>query len=172
MSSPEDNLAILLHEKHTSSYAKCCMRPSLSGYIWYKGTMWHVMSVTKHQRCSEVVLIAKKGYIVCQRRTCPKFCVKKRRRTTGHALLQLRHNATCPLYGVEHSVGARVCQLWTPLDFQQCFHFLSNSIIIFLVLNQHAARCYSDCCTGTGLLLQMTNIETHVQETHIQLLHI
>ena len=42
----------------------------------------------------------------------------------------------------------------------------------FLVLNQHAAQCYSDCHTGTGLLLQMTNIETHVQETHIQLLRI
>ena len=32
-SSPEDNLEILLHEKHTSFYAKCCMRPSLLGYI-------------------------------------------------------------------------------------------------------------------------------------------
>ena len=76
MSSLEDNLVMLLHEKHTSSYAKSCMRPSSCGYIWCKGTMRHVMSITKYQRCSEVVLIAKKGYILCQRRTCTKSCVK------------------------------------------------------------------------------------------------
>ena len=172
MSSPEDNLVMLLHEKHTSSYAKSCMRPSSCGYIWCKGTMRHVMSITKHRRCSEVVLIAKKGYILCQRRTCPKSCGKKIAQNSGACAAPTPSQCNIPTLWYWALGGGACLSIMDHFGLPTVLSLLVKLNYCFLVLNQHAVWYYSDCHTGTGLLLQMTNIETHVQETHIQLLRI
>ena len=133
--------------------------------------MWHVMSVTKHRRCSEVVLIAKKGYILCQHRTCPKSCVKIAQ-NNGACAAPTPWQCNIPTLWCWALGGGACLSIMDHFGLPTVLSLLVKLNYCFFVLKQHAAQYYSDCHTSTRFSLQITNIEIRVQETHIQLLRV